>query len=82
MAILKNPWLDVFSRSYQSIKSQLVQNMRTKLPEVTDYSEGNIFIILLSMWSSVAEVIHYYLDNMARETFFISARRYSSLVKH
>lgn len=82
MAILTNQWVDVFSRSYQSIKNGLLQRMRTKLPEVTDQSEGNIFIILISMWSAIAETIHYYMDNMARETFFITARRYSSLIKH
>lgn len=82
MAILTNPWQDVFSRSYQQIKSGLIQRMRVKLPEVTDHSEGNVFIILISMWASVAEVIHYYMDNMARESFFSTARRYSSLIKH
>lgn len=82
MAILTNQWVDVFSRSYQSIKNGLLQRMKTKLPEVTDQSEGNIFIILISMWSAIGETIHYYMDNMARETFFITARRYSSLIKH
>lgn len=82
MATPKNNWQDVFSRSYQQIKNGLLQRMRSRLPEVTDHSEGNIFIILISMWASIAEIIHYYMDNMARETFFSTARRYSSLVKH
>lgn len=82
MANITNPWQDVFARSYQQIKKTILQKMRDKLPEVTDFSEGNIFIILISMFASVAEVIHYYLDNMARETFFSVARRYSSLIKH
>lgn len=82
MAAITNPWQDVFLRSYTQIKNGLIQRMRTKLPEVTDYSEGNIFIILISMWAAIAEVIHYYIDNMGRETFFTTARRYSSLIKH
>jgi hypothetical protein len=34
------------------------------------------------MFAAIAEVIHYYIDNVAREAFFSSARRYESLVKH
>lgn len=82
MSKVTNPWQDVYARSYQQIKKSLLQRMKNNLPEVTDYSEGNIFIILISMFSAIAEVIHYYIDNMARETFFSTARRYSSLVKH
>lgn len=78
----KNPWLTPFQRSFNSIKDKLKTEMRAKLPEVTDMSEGNIFIILISQFSAIAEVLHYYIDNMARETFFTTARRYSSLYKH
>lgn len=81
MSIL-NPWLNPFQRSYQQIKDKLIEGIKLKLPEMTDFSEGNIFIILITMFASIAEVLHYYIDNMARETFFSTARRYSSLVKH
>jgi uncharacterized phage protein gp47/JayE len=49
---------------------------------ITDYSEGNILIIILSLFAAIAEVLHYYVDNMARETFLSTARRYDSVVKH
>ena len=81
MSVL-NPWLNPFQRSYQQIKDKLIEDMRMKLPELTDFSEGNIFIVLISMFAAIAEVLHYYIDNMSRETFFSTARRYSSLVKH
>lgn len=82
MAQLQNPWQSPLMRSYQQIKRGLVERIKTKLPEVTDVSEGNIFIILISMFAAIAEVVHYYIDGMARETFFSAAKRYSSLVKH
>lgn len=82
MSSVSNNWLNPFQRSYNQIKSTLIEKLKVYIPEITDFSEGNIFIILISMYSAIAEVLHYYIDNMARETFFISARRYSSLVKH
>lgn len=79
---VSNPWLNPFQRSYNQIKSKLIENLKVNIPELTDFSEGNIFIILISLYAAIAEVLHYYIDNMARETFFSSARRYSSLMKH
>lgn len=78
----KNPWVNPYQRSFNSIKEQLKTSLRNNVPEITDYSEGNIFIIIISILAGIAEVIHYYIDNMARESFFVSARRYSSLYKH
>lgn len=51
------------------------------MPEMTDFSEGNIFVMLISAFAAIAEVIHYYIDNMAREAFLYTARKYDSLYK-
>lgn len=79
---VSNPWLNPFQRSYNQIKSKLIENLKVQVPELTDFSEGNIFVLLISLYAAIAEVLHYYIDNMARESFFTSARRYSSLMKH
>ena len=82
-----NPWLTPYQRSYQQIKAKLIDDLKQiKGPNgnvlITDYSEGNILIMLISLFSAIAEVLHYYIDNMSRETFFSTARRFDSLVKH
>lgn len=77
-----NPWVGPLQRSYNSIKATLISKLKTNVPEITDYSEGNILIMIISIFAAIAEVIHYYIDNTAQETFFITARRYSSLQKH
>ena len=79
---VKNKWLTPLQRSYDSIKQTILNRIRTEVPEMSDISEGNIFVIIISIFSAIAEVLHYYIDNMARETFFITARRFSSLYKH
>ena len=77
-----NPWLTPFQRSYNDIKAKLIQSLNERVPEITDMSEGNIFILTLSIFAGIAEVIHYYIDGMAREAFLPTCRRYSSLYKH
>ena len=84
---ITNKWLNPYQRSYKQIKAKLVESLMglkdsqgQKL--ITDYSEGNILIIILSLFAAIAEVLHYYVDNMARETFLSTARRYDSVVKH
>ena len=84
---LSNPWLDPLRRSYQQIKGRLIEKLlELKHPDgsplITDTSEGNILVLILSLFAGIGEVIHYYIDNMARETFFSTARRYDSLLKH
>lgn len=84
---ITNKWLNPYQRSYQQIKAKLVESLMDLKDKdgqklITDYSEGNILIIILSLFAAIAEVLHYYVDNMARETFLSTARRYDSVVKH
>ena len=83
---LQNTWLTPLQRSYQQIKAKLVTQLLSIQHEgkqlITDVTEGNILILLISMFSAIAEVIHYYIDNMYRESIFGTARRFDSLINH
>lgn len=83
----KNPWLSPYQRSYQQIKSKLIEDLKTIKdsegnPLITDFSEGNILVIIISLFAAIAETLHYYIDNASRESFLSSSRRYESVVKH
>lgn len=84
---IQNEWLTPLQRSFTQIKTYLL-NKVTSLKDkdgnnlITDVSEGNILVLIISMFSSIAEIIHYYIDNMARECFVPTARKYSSLERH
>ena len=80
MALL-NPWVGYIDRSYEQIKAALLQRLGLSNPEITDHSESNILIILLGIFAGIAEMLGYYIDNMAREAFLETARRYTSVVK-
>lgn len=82
-----NKWLEPYRRSFDSIKGKLLSSLDTITdnegrPLITDKSEGNIFVLIISMFSAIAEVLHFYIDNVARETFLPSARKYESLLRH
>lgn len=84
---LNTKWLTPLQRSYQQIRNGLIDALskikdKDGNPLITDFSEGNILVLILSAVAGVAEMIHYYIDTMARETFFSTARKYSSLEKH
>ena len=82
-----NKWTNPYSRSFQDIKQDMV-SVLTSIPSpnggklITDISEGNILVIIISAVAAVVEMLHYYIDNAAREAFLDSARLYSSVLSH
>ena len=78
---LQNPWVTYVDRSYKSIKTSIVNRMKSVVPEVTDLSESNIFIIIAGLFAGLVEQLNYYIDNVAREMYITTARRYSSMIK-
>ena len=78
---LKNPWVGYVDRSFEQIKSSLLSRLTISNPEITDHSESNILVVIVSMFAGLTEMLGYYIDNMARESFISTARRYVSMVK-
>lgn len=81
MGFLQNNWINYIDRSYQQIKEQVLTALQSRVPEITDHTESNIFVKMISIWSGVAEMLGYYIDSTARETFLDSARLYKSVIK-
>lgn len=81
MATVQNPWVGYLTRSYIMIKQSLINALVVSNPEITDFSEGNPLVIIISMFAGVAEMLNYYIDNMAIESFLATCRKFSSAVK-
>lgn len=82
MGFLQNTWLNYWDRSYQQIKTQLLTRMQQRVPEITDHTESNLFVKIISIFAAIAEMLGYYIDNAAREAHVDSARLYASMVSH
>lgn len=80
MTLTQN-WVGYLDRSYEQIKRSCLTNLGITAPEISDHSESNPLIIILSMFSGIGEMLNLYIDANARETFIGTARRYSSVVK-
>lgn len=78
---IDNPWVGYLNRSYSSVKASVLNRLRILAPEITDYSESNPLIIIVSIFAGIAEMLNYYIDSMARETFLPTARKFDSVVK-
>lgn len=78
---ITNTWVGYLDRSYQSIKDSLISRLVTSNPEMTDHSESNILVVILGMFAGLVEMLNYYVDNMAREAFVATARKFVSMVR-
>lgn len=81
MPRLQNTWVSYIDRSFEQIKESLLTRLATNNPEITDHSESNILVVIISMFAGLLEMLGLYVDNMARESFVGTARRYVSMVR-
>lgn len=81
MPLLENPWIRYMDRTYQQIKDRVLTSLSVLVPEMTDHTESNLYVKMLGIWSGIAEMVGYYIDNAARETHLSSARLYWTAVK-
>lgn len=81
MALLKNTWIGYITRSYEQIKSDLLTKFQNQIPEMTDHTETNIFVRILSIWAAITEQLGYYIDQKGQEVYLSTCRLYASAVK-
>lgn len=78
--LLQN-WVGYADRSYEQIKRSVLARVPINSPELTDLSESNPLVLLISIFAAMMEILHLYIDAMAREAFIGTARRYTSVIK-
>lgn len=78
---LDNSWVGYLDRGYRTIKTALVNRVKTLLPEMTDYSQSNIFMIILDYMAALTELLNYYVDISARELYVYTAQHISSMIQ-
>ena len=78
---LTQSWIGYLDRSYEQIKQSCLTRLGILAPEISDHSESNPLIIILSMFSGIGEMINLYIDSAAREAYLGTTRKYESAVK-
>ena len=81
MANKKIP-INYASRDYETIKSDLIQIAKKYYPNnFKDFSEAGFGSFVLDTVAYIGDILSFYLDYQANETYFDTANEYSNLVK-
>ena len=78
---IRNPWTSYLTRSYEQMKLAIIQRLSIKLPELKDYSQSNLLIVITDIFAGVAEMLNFYIDAIFRELFPTTALRLTSAIK-
>ena len=71
---------DYTNRDYESIRTDLLNRAAVVLPEWTSRDSSDFGILFVDLVSYMGDILHYYVDQAARESFLETATRRSSLL--
>ena len=78
-----SPVLDYMSRDYDSFVKTMRELVPSKLPEWTDYgSEADFGNVLLELFAHMGDILSYYQDRVANESFLGTAQQRRSIIHH
>ena len=70
------------SRDFDSIKGDLVQHVKRYYPDTfKDFNDASFGSIMLDAVSYVGDIMSFYLDYQANESFLVTALEYNNLIK-
>jgi len=71
---------DYASRDFDTIKTELLARAARVAPEWTDRDPSDFGMVLVDLWANTADVLHYYIDRAANETFLTTAQQRESVL--
>lgn len=75
--------IDYMARDYDSLLQSMRDQIPTKLPEWTDYtSEADFGNVLLELFAHMGDILSYYQDRIANESFLGTAQTRRSIIHH
>src|SRR5260370_28445483 len=77
------PVIDYMARDYESLLRAMRERIPQKLPEWRDYaSEADFGNVLLELFAHVGDILSFYQDRVANESFLGTARTRRSVIEH
>lgn len=74
--------IDYMARDYDSFRQAMIDLIPEKLPEWTDRSEADFGIVLIELFAYMADILSYYQDRIANESFLATAQERRSIIQH
>ena len=79
---MEGKWFSDNVRGYRQIMDSLLTRLPSIIPEITDYSRNNPFILRLDVWANLMEGLHYYLDRIRRNSFLSVSTVFEAVYYH
>lgn len=77
------PVINYMARDYDSLLRSMRELIPEKLPEWTDYeSEADFGNVLLQLFAHMGDILSYYQDRVANESFLGTAQTRRSIIHH
>lgn len=73
---------DYSSRDYNNIKSDLLARAGRIAPEWTDRDPADFGMIMVDLWAQMGDVLHFYVDRAAGESFLPTATQRESVLAY
>src|SRR6266478_1196895 len=81
--ITGGPVVDYMARDYESLLKAMYDLIPTKLPQWTDFAnEADFGNVLLELFAHIGDILSYYQDRVANESFLGTARTRHSVIEH
>jgi hypothetical protein len=74
--------IDYMARDFASFRQALVERIPEKLPNWTDRSAADFGIVLIELFAHIADILSYYQDRIANESFLATAQERRSVIQH
>lgn len=74
--------VDYTTRDYEGFRSDMIELLKQKLPQYSDFSSSDAGIVLIELLAHGLDILSYYNDKIANELFADTAVERESIVKH
>lgn len=73
---------DFAARDFQTIKQELLRRATLTVPEWVDRDQSDFGMVLVDLWAYMGDVLHYYVDRAAGESFIETATQRESVLAY
>lgn len=76
----ENSTFDFASRDYDNIRRDLLNRASRTIPEWVDRDPADFGVALVDLWAYMGDILHYYVDRAANESFLTTATQRESVL--
>ena len=80
-AVGRQPVIDYLTKDYAGFRQAMLDQIPQRLPNWTDRSEADFGVVLIELFAYVADILSYYQDRVANESFLSTATQRRSVAE-